>query len=88
VPTLKENGIDVEADAWNGVIAPASTPPAIVTKLHDEIAAVLALPEVREKLLTQVMAPIPSTGAQFRARVDADIARWAPVIRAANIKVN
>jgi tripartite-type tricarboxylate transporter receptor subunit TctC len=88
VPTLKENGIDVEADAWNGVIAPARTPPAIVAKLHDEIGAVLAMPEVREKLATQVMEPIPSTGVAFRARIEADVARWAPVIRAANIKAN
>ena len=88
VPTLKENGIDVEADAWNGIIAPANTPPAIVARLHDEIGAVLALPDMREKLTTQVMEPIPSTPAAFRARIEADIARWAPVIRAANIKVN
>ena len=88
VPTLKENGIDVEADAWNGIIAPANTPPAIVARLHDEIGAVLALPDIREKLTTQVMEPIPSTPAAFRARIEADIARWAPVIRAANIKVN
>ena len=88
VPTLKEDGIDVEADAWNGVIAPAKTPPAIVDRLHDEIGRVLAMPEVRAKLETQVMEPIPSTGAEFRARIAADIARWTPVIRAANIKVN
>ncbi len=88
VPTLKENGIDVEADAWNGVIAPAATPPAFTDKLRTEIGAVLAMPEVRAKLATQVMEPIPSTEAAFRARIAADIARWAPVIRAANIKVN
>jgi tripartite-type tricarboxylate transporter receptor subunit TctC len=88
VPTLKESGIDVEADAWNGIIAPANTPPAIITRLHDEIAAVLVLPEIREKLTTQVMEPIPSTPAEFRARIEADIARWVPVIKAANIKVN
>lgn len=88
VPTLKENGIDVEADAWNGIIAPANTPPAIVARLNEEIGKVLAIPDVREKLITQVMEPIPSTPAEFRARIDADIARWAPVIKAANIKVN
>ncbi len=88
VPTLKENGIDVEADAWNGIIAPANTPPAIVAKLNEEIGKVLAMPDVRRKLTTQVMEPIPSTPAEFRARIDADIARWAPVIKAANIKVN
>jgi tripartite-type tricarboxylate transporter receptor subunit TctC len=88
IPTLKENGIDVEADAWNGIIAPANTPPAIIARLHDEIGAVLGMPDIRAKLTTQVMAPIPSTPAEFRARIEADIARWAPVIKAANIKIN
>ncbi len=88
VPTLKEAGIDVEADAWNGIIAPANTPSPIVARLQDEIGAILALPDIREKLTTQLMEPIPSTPAEFRARIDADIARWAPVIKAANIRVN
>ena len=43
---------------------------------------------IREKLTTQLMEPIPDTPAQFRARIDADLARWAPVIAAANIKIN
>jgi tripartite-type tricarboxylate transporter receptor subunit TctC len=88
VPTLKENGVDVECDAWNGIIAPAHTPPAIIARLHDEIVAVLAMPDIRDKLTTQVMEAIPSTPAEFRARIEADIARWSPIIKAANIKVN
>src|SRR5215468_10004313 len=88
IPTLRESGIDVEADAWNGLIAPAGTPDAIVAKIAHEVAEVITAPEVRDKLATQLMEPIPSTPAQFRARIDADLARWAPVIRAANIRVN
>lgn len=88
VPTLKENGVDVECDAWNGVIAPAATPAAIVDRLSKEIGDIVRIPEVREKLITQAMEPIPSTPAQFRARIQADIARWTPIIKAANIKVN
>jgi tripartite-type tricarboxylate transporter receptor subunit TctC len=88
IPTLKEAGIDVEADAWNGLIAPAKTPPAIIEAVRAAVADALNAPDVREKLAAQIMEPIPSTPAQFRARIDADIARWAPVIKAANIKVN
>jgi tripartite-type tricarboxylate transporter receptor subunit TctC len=44
--------------------------------------------DVRAKLAAQFMAPIPGTPAEFRARVDADLARWAPVIAAAKIKMN
>ena len=43
---------------------------------------------IREKLTAQLMEPIPDTPAQFRARIDADLARWTPVIEAANIKIN
>jgi len=77
IPTLRESGIDVEADAWNGLIAPAGTPDAIVAKIAREVAEVITAPEVRDKLATQLMEPIPSTPAAFRARIDADLARWA-----------
>jgi tripartite-type tricarboxylate transporter receptor subunit TctC len=88
IPTLRESGIDVEADAWNGLIAPAGTPDAIVLKIAREVAETITAPDIREKLATQLMEPIPSTPAAFRARIDADLTRWAPVIKAANIKVN
>ena len=88
IPTLRESGIDVEADAWNGLIAPAGTPDAIVAKIAREVAEVITAPEVRDKLATQLMEPIPGTPAQFRARIDADLIRWAPVIGAANIRIN
>jgi tripartite-type tricarboxylate transporter receptor subunit TctC len=88
VPTLKEQGIDVEADAWMGLIAPAKTPAAIIDQIHDAFASAITSPAIREKLATQLMSPIPTTPAQFRARVEADIARWTPVIKAADIKIN
>jgi tripartite-type tricarboxylate transporter receptor subunit TctC len=88
VPTLRESGIDVEADAWNGLIAPAGTPDAIVAKIAREVAEIITAPDIRDRLATQLMEPIPSTPAAFRARIDADLARWAPVIKAANIRVN
>jgi tripartite-type tricarboxylate transporter receptor subunit TctC len=88
VPTLKESGIDVEVDTWNGLIAPAGLPAALVEKIGREVAAVMTAPDVREKLAPQLMEPIPSTPAEFRARIAADIARWTSVIRRAKIKVN
>jgi tripartite-type tricarboxylate transporter receptor subunit TctC len=88
VPTLKESGVDVEVDTWNGLIAPAGTPDALVARIAREVAAVMTAPDIREKLAAQLMEPIPGTPAEFRARIDADLARWAPVIRAAKIRVN
>src|SRR5205085_6847867 len=80
IPTLKESGIDVEADAWMGLIAPAKTPDAIIARIHDEVVDAIRTPEVREKLALQVMEPIGNSPAEFRANINAEIARWAPVI--------
>jgi tripartite-type tricarboxylate transporter receptor subunit TctC len=88
IPTLKEAGIDVEADAWMGMIAPAHTPEPIVARIRREVVEALGTAAVRDKLATQLMEPIGNSPAEFRARIDGEIARWAPVIKAANIKVN
>jgi tripartite-type tricarboxylate transporter receptor subunit TctC len=88
VPTLKEAGIDVEADAWSGLIAPAGVPDAMIERINHEVAEAITSRAIREKLTAQLMEPIPDTPAQFRAHIDADLARWAPVIEAANIKIN
>ena len=88
VPTLKESGIDVEADAWMGLIAPGGMPKAMIDKINKDVVAIIKQPAVREKLAAQLMEPVGSTPEEFRARIDGEIARWAPVIKAANIKVN
>ena len=88
IATLREAGVDVEADAWNGLIAPARTPAAVIASVRNAVVHALNAPAIREKLAAQIMEAIPTTPAEFRARIDADIARWTPVIRAANIKVN
>jgi tripartite-type tricarboxylate transporter receptor subunit TctC len=88
VPTLKEAGIDVEADAWMGLIAPGRTPAAIVARIQREVVEAIASPAIRDKLAAQLMEPIGNSPAEFRTRITAEIARWAPVIRAADIKIN
>jgi tripartite-type tricarboxylate transporter receptor subunit TctC len=88
VPTLKESGIDLEADAWNGLIAPAATPPAILEKIHREVVEAIKSPELKEKFAAQIMEPVGNTPAEFKAQIDADLARWTPVIKQQCIKVN
>jgi tripartite-type tricarboxylate transporter receptor subunit TctC len=87
-PTLMESGIDVESDAWNGLIAPAGTPPAVIAKINGQVREVLALPAVIEKLKTQLIAPYPSTPEEMRAKIDNEKKVWADVIKAADIKIN
>jgi tripartite-type tricarboxylate transporter receptor subunit TctC len=88
VPTLKESGIDVEADAWNGMIAPAGTPGAVLAKIHREVVEAVTSPELKAKFAAQIMEPVGNTPAQFKAQIDGDLARWTPVIQAAGVKVN
>jgi len=71
-----------------GMIAPAHTPEGIVAKIQREVVEAIGAAAVRERLAAQLMEPVGNSPAEFRARIDGEIARWAPVIRAANIKVN
>ena len=88
VPTLKESGIDVEADAWMGLIGPGGMPKDLVEKINKDVVDIVTSPAVKEKLATQLMEPVGSTPDAFRQKIDGEIARWAPVIKAANVKVN
>jgi tripartite-type tricarboxylate transporter receptor subunit TctC len=85
IPTLKEAGIDVEADAWSGLIAPAGI--TMTARIGKFVGEAVTTPVVRDKLAAQFMTPIPGTPAEFRARIDADIARWSSVIATAKIKI-
>jgi tripartite-type tricarboxylate transporter receptor subunit TctC len=88
VPTLKESGIDVEADAWNGLIAPAGTPPEVLAKIQREVLDAIHSPDVKAKFAAQIMEPVGNTPAAFKAQIESDLARWTPVIQQAGIKVN
>jgi tripartite-type tricarboxylate transporter receptor subunit TctC len=87
VPTLKESGIDVQSDAWNALIAPGGTPPAIIATINTEVRKTLAEPAVIDKLKMQLIAPAPSSPEQLRQKMIDEKALWADVIRAANIRI-
>lgn len=88
IPTLKEAGIDVEADAWMGLIAPGGTPAPVIARIHDAVVEAIKAPAAREKLATQLMEPIGNSPAEFRAVIEREVARWAPVIKAIDLKIN
>lgn len=86
VPTFLEAGYKVECDAMVGLLAPAKTPKDIIALLNKEIAAVVAIPEVRDRLATlgfEVSSPSPD---EFSAFLRAELPKWADVIRTAGIK--
>ncbi len=89
IPTLSEAGLkNVYAEAWMGFVVPAQTPQPIVKRLHEEIAAILREPEVRKKLAAQSMDVVADTPAQMRATLDADMARWKPIIEKNHITLD
>jgi tripartite-type tricarboxylate transporter receptor subunit TctC len=88
VPTLAEAGVkNAESGSWIALLAPAGTPAAIVDKLAADVKAVVADPEVREKLIAQGAVPQSSTPTQLQALIDADRARYGKIIRDKGLKV-
>jgi tripartite-type tricarboxylate transporter receptor subunit TctC len=86
VPTLKEQGLDIEAGAWNGIIAPARTPQALLERLRREVVGALKEPEVVNALQQQLIEVVAGTPEQFVAFVREERDRWTPVIRKAHLE--
>ena len=76
----------IEALLWFGLMAPAKTPPSIVTKLNNAVRESFSRPETRDALLKLGALAAPSTPAEMRAFLQAELAKWTPVIRTAGIK--
>jgi tripartite-type tricarboxylate transporter receptor subunit TctC len=88
LPTLAESGFPgFEVVGWFGWLAPAKTPKAIVDRLSAEIVRILKQPDMKERLLTLGADPVASTPQEFTAFIAAEHAKWARVIREANIRV-
>jgi tripartite-type tricarboxylate transporter receptor subunit TctC len=88
VPTMAESGVpDQESELIIGVLVPAATPKPIVDQLQRQIARIVALPDVKERLDALGFAPVASTPDAYAAQIKADIETWSKVVREANIKV-
>jgi tripartite-type tricarboxylate transporter receptor subunit TctC len=82
IPTMKESGVpDVEAVAWMAIMAPAGTPADIVGRLNREINAVLAQPELRERMHAQFMEPAGGAPEQLARFMQDELRIWTPIIR-------
>lgn len=89
VPTIAEAGVPgYEANSWAGVFAPARTHKEVIHKLNTEIIKILSIPDVREKLASQGAEPVGNTPEQFAATVNADIAKWAKVVKASGLRAD
>ncbi len=90
LPTIEEAGKlkGFEASSWFGLLAPAGTPADVVLRLQQETAKALNQPLVKEKLLAQGAIPSGNTPQEFAALIDAEIRKWAPVVKASGAKVD
>ena len=89
VPTVAETGIEgYAASTWFGVFAPAGTPKDIVAKLNAELNKALHAPELAEILRNEGAEAIGGTPDEFRTFFRGEVARWAPVVKAAGVKAN
>ncbi len=86
LPTLREEGIDLSINLWSGMFAPAGTPAPIVSPLQSEMARIMALPDVVEKLQKMQVKPVGGTSAELAKTVAQEIALWTQVARANNIQ--
>jgi tripartite-type tricarboxylate transporter receptor subunit TctC len=87
VPTVAESGYPgFEADQWYGIVAPAGTPAALVTRLNAEINKALALSDVAQQLAVEGATPMPTTPKAFGDLIAREIPRWAEVVKAGNVK--
>jgi len=86
-PTIDESGVrGYEVVGFYGVLAPAGVPKEIIARLNSEITKALRMPDMQERLLRDGAEPVASTAKEFRAYIEADVAKWAKVIQQAGIR--
>jgi tripartite-type tricarboxylate transporter receptor subunit TctC len=89
VPTLAEAGLaGYEIGSWQGVFAPAGTPPAVVNRLNSEIVKIINMPDVQKKLLDLGAEPVGNTSEDFTTFVKAEVSKWGDVVRKSGAKVD
>jgi tripartite-type tricarboxylate transporter receptor subunit TctC len=89
VPTFAELGFPkVAVSLWYGLLAPAGTPRPIIERLNREVAKILETPEIGERLRAQGAEPMPGTPEAFASFMQEEMAKWAPVVKQAGVKLD
>ncbi|HVJ25480.1 MAG TPA: tripartite tricarboxylate transporter substrate binding protein [Burkholderiales bacterium] len=89
VPTFAELGYPkVAVSLWYGLLVPAATPKPVIERLNRDVAKALGSPDVRERLLAQGAEPMPGTPEAFGAFMQDGMAKWAPVVKQAGVKLD
>jgi tripartite-type tricarboxylate transporter receptor subunit TctC len=92
VPTVEQAGGPAmkgfDATSWFGLLAPAGTPPEVISRVQQEVAKSLGSPAIKEKLLAQGAIPGGNTPQEFAAFIDSEIKKWAQVVKVSGAKVD
>jgi tripartite-type tricarboxylate transporter receptor subunit TctC len=88
VPTFTELGLpQVAVSNWMGYVAPKGTPPAVVAKLHAAFAKVIAMPEIKDRILSQSNEPGAGSSADFATFIQNESSKWSKLVKDRNIKI-
>ncbi len=86
LPTVAEAGVPgFEVTNWIGLLAPAKTDPKLIGRLHDEVVAILNMPETRKRLIKSGFEPVGSTPQAFAAQLQSDVSKWHDIGEKAGI---
>ena len=89
LPTLIESGVTgYDVTSWNGILAPAATSKDIIGRLNVELNRIIAQPAMRERMIGLGYEPVGGTPDRFGEFIRSEIAKWAPVVKAANVRVD
>ncbi|MCC7080467.1 MAG: tripartite tricarboxylate transporter substrate binding protein [Burkholderiales bacterium] len=89
LPTVAEAGVPgFDVTSWNGILVPAGTPPEIIARLNSELNKIIAAPAMRTRLIGLGYEPVGGPPEKFGALITSELAKWAPVVKAANIRVD
>ena len=88
IPSLHESGLpDFESLNWQGLLAPAGTPPEVIARLHAELVRIGADADVDARLRSMGYSPIYSTPAEFAEEIGQETRRWAAIVKAADLRI-
>jgi tripartite-type tricarboxylate transporter receptor subunit TctC len=89
LPTVAESGVaGYEVTSWNGMLAPAGTPADIIRRLNAEYNKIIADPEMRKRMIANGYEPVGGPPEKFGEHIRAEIAKWGPVVKRANVRVD
>ena len=88
IPAMAETLKGFEVDTWWGLVAPANTPPAMVSRLHQAFSAALAAPETKARFGMMMAEPVSSTPDQFAAFMKRELVKYEPVVKASGARVD